>query len=54
MAIGKDKTPVTVIIPNELLKEIDIDAEKDVRSRTSFLLKIIMEHYEEKGKQKDV
>jgi hypothetical protein len=54
MGVGKDKKQVPVILPIKILELIDDDAQKELRSRSSQITKIIMEHYEEKGKQKDM
>lgn len=49
MAIKRENLQVYVTLPKELVKEIDKDAKKEMRTRSKQIAKIIIDHYNKKG-----
>ena len=49
MPIKDDNLQVYVTLPKELVKQIDKDAKKEMRTRSKQLAKIIIDHYDKKG-----
>lgn len=45
MALKDDKMQVYVTLPKDLVRVIDKDAEKEMRTRSKQLAKIIIDHY---------
>ncbi len=48
MAIKRENLQVYVTLPKELVKEIDKDAKKEMRTRSKQIAKIIIDYYNKK------
>lgn len=50
MAVSDDKIQVSVTLPRDLVeKKIDIDAKKEMRSRSKEIAKIVIDYYNNKN-----
>jgi hypothetical protein len=52
--IGEDKQQISVTLPKEIVKLLEIDAKREVRKRGQQAAKIIMDYYAKKIPQNDV
>jgi hypothetical protein len=54
MGVGKDKKQVPVILPLNILKLVDDEADYEDRSRSSQITRILKEYYIRNGKLEDM
>ncbi|MGF7057225.1 ribbon-helix-helix domain-containing protein [Brassicibacter mesophilus] len=48
MAISKDNTQISVVLPNEVVEKLDKDATEELRTRSKQAAKIIIDYYKDK------
>lgn len=48
VAISKDNTQISVVLPNEIVGKLDKDAEEELRTRSKQAAKIIIDYYKNK------
>lgn len=45
VAISKENTQISVVLPNEIVDKLDKDAEEELRTRSKQAAKIIIDYY---------
>ena len=48
MAVSEENQQVYITLPRDLVEKIDKEAQKEMRSRSKQMAKIIIDHYKEK------
>lgn len=48
MAISKENTQISVVLPKEIVDKLDQDAEEELRTRSKQAAKIIIDYYKDK------
>jgi antitoxin component of MazEF toxin-antitoxin module len=45
MPLSKGNTQISVVLPNDIVKRLDLDAEDELRTRSKQAAKIIINYY---------